>query len=668
MIKHFLQISTTKYYIKMGHQILGRDADSDIVIQDHSVSSRHLLIFYFNNAVQIMDLNSTNGTSVKNHKIQPYKFFKVENGDEIKIGDLIFYCRSEQEHVSTNLEAYNTGNLSVMVKYDPTEFSKEALQSNTQSYIELQKTSEKLGFLYSFGQRISTIFELKDLFNYVLKELTLLFPMSTRAVIFIAADNMLIPTIYWLEGKETDISQAVYSKTIVNLAIREKTGFIGSDFGNKDIELSKSMIALNLQCTMVAPLVIESELLGLILLDSSKSINVFKEDDLKLLSGIANLISVKILNKRLLSEINKQANNLKISNEKLELYSQTLEKNNQDLIKAKEESEKANRLKSQFLGNISHELRTPLNSILGFSDLLKTNNDEKVNKFAEKINNNGNRLMRLINDITELSILDTENTPNKNVLFNIKSLISVKDEVKKYLIEKPVEIIINFAPDLPEKICADMSKVYKVIFNLVENAAKYINKGFISISFSYKEQDKNYIKVEVKDSGIGIAESDLNNIFEEFYQVAGEKQEFKGSGLGLTTAKKLVEQLEGEISAVSKIDFGSCFTFTFKVFNSDNREAINQLAQRSAVNSDLRSVVNNGNDKTNFKDFSSIADQLRVISTFRFFESSKIQKELENILNISPENIHEDIIELITKLKSKKESEYRNLIMKMLKS
>ncbi|MEK7432454.1 MAG: ATP-binding protein [Cyanobacteriota bacterium] len=640
-----------KYYLKIGNQFLGRAIGVDIIIPDNSISNKHLLFFYFDNIIQVMDLNSSNGTIINKEKILPFNFIKLKIKDEIKIGTLSFrYYWEEEDENQENLDTYSNENLSVMAKYDPAEFSEEALKSTTQGSPDLQKISEKLGFLYSFGQRISSIFDLTSLFNFVLQELTLLFPMSTRAVIFLSDNDILSPKIYWHEGKEKNIEQVVYSKTIVNLAINEKKGFIASDFGNNLIEKSKSIIALNLQCTMVAPLVMGNELLGVILLDSSKSIIAFKGDDLKLLSGICNLISVKIINKRLINEVSLQAKNLKISNEQLAIYSQTLEKNNNELIKARDDAEKANKLKSQFLSNISHELRTPLNSILGFSDLLKTNNDEKVTKYAERINNNGNRLMQLINDITELSIIDGENTPNKNSFFSIKSLATVKEQVKKYLQTKPVDINIYFSDDLPDKISADMSKVHKVLLNIAENASKNTNKGFINITFSFKDDKKQYIKVEVEDSGIGILESDLNNIFEEFYQVAGEKQTFKGSGLGLTAAKKLIEQLDGEIYVTSKINIGSVFTFTFKIYGFETETK----------------VTNNKNTGIINKDFSLISEQLKKISEYRFFESSKIKKDLDELLQISPRNFCDEINELIIKLKSRNEIEYRNLLMKML--
>ncbi|MEK7432453.1 MAG: protein kinase [Cyanobacteriota bacterium] len=456
--------------------------------------------------------------------------------------------------------------------------------------------------------------------------------LNNNGNLFIEAEGSIIQ-------EKTNIRQSIRFEespnichSIINYVARTQEDIVLNDALKDSIFSSDSYIIKNKPRSILCiPIIKQSKLLGILYLENNLSTDVFTPNRLEILKLLSSQAAISLENASFYDQM-KELNN-------------SLEKNNEELKIAKEDAEKINRLKSQFLGNISHELRTPLNSILGFSDLLKNNNDEKVTKYAERINNNGNRLMRLINDITELSILDAENIPNKNSFFSIKNLATVKEEVKKYLQDKIIDINIHFAQDLPDKICADMSKIYKVLFNIVENASKYTHKGFIDVYFSFNNDSKQEIKVDVKDSGIGIIESDFSNIFEEFYQVAGEKQNFKGSGLGLTTAKKLVQQLEGNISVSSKLNICSHFTFTFKIHGFEEEL--------------------NGNIILN-KDFSIIYEQLKKISEYRFFESSKINKDLENLLLITPEDLHEEINDLILKLKSKNEKEYKILLMKMI--
>lgn len=239
-----------------------------------------------------------------------------------------------------------------------------------------------------------------------------------------------------------------------------------------------------------------------------------------------------------------------------------LEEQTAELVKSKEKAEESNRLKTEFLNNMSHEIRTPMNGILGFSQFLSDENlpIAKRNYFIKIIQNSGNQLLRVIDDILEISRLETKQVKviEKPVCLNdlLMELFSVFDLKAK---ENQIPLYIKTElSDEQSTIYTDKSKLNKIISNLLENSFKYTNKG--SINFGYKLINNN-IEIFVKDTGIGINIEKQKIIFERFLQENEETSRASGGlGLGLSIAKENTELLGGEISVNSIKWKGSTFT------------------------------------------------------------------------------------------------------------
>lgn len=242
---------------------------------------------------------------------------------------------------------------------------------------------------------------------------------------------------------------------------------------------------------------------------------------------------------------------------------------NNDLILAKNKAEESDQLKSAFLANMSHEIRTPMNAITGFSEILLQPglSEDKFEKYLNIINTSSRQLLSVINDIIDISKIESGQLSIESELVNINMLM---DELfisyTKLVDLKKLKFICKVAsPNQLVQVKTDGNRIRQVMCNLLNNAIKFTKEGEISFGYTIQE---NFIEFYVRDSGVGIAPENLSLIFKRFRQVkATNSQVNEGNGLGLAIAKALVEELGGTISVDSKSGIGSNFKFTISYEN-----------------------------------------------------------------------------------------------------
>jgi signal transduction histidine kinase/ABC-type nitrate/sulfonate/bicarbonate transport system substrate-binding protein len=320
-----------------------------------------------------------------------------------------------------------------------------------------------------------------------------------------------------------------------------------------------------------------------------------------------------------------------------------LKRLNRALNSAKEKADETQKAKSNFLANISHEIRTPMNSILGTAYLLRETTLNNIQKnYVNKIENSTNNLLQLINDILDFSKLEVHKLQLSKVDFNLLELLdTLYTSFNQNAYEKALEFSINYDENIPKYLYGDNLKLMQILTNLLSNAVKFTEKGCVELLV--EQPQENLFRFSVIDTGVGLKQSQIADIFLSFTQAESDTtRKYGGTGLGLAISKDLVELMDGEIWVNSKYARGSKFVFEVRleVSKDKNRKISKKQTQASKdIKVESKKTDSDAVEKI-FAELKSVVQKRRpqlcqpFLEELEKHEMSKMQQEKFDIVKV----------------------------------
>ena len=396
--------------------------------------------------------------------------------------------------------------------------------------------------LYNISNAVATTRDVEELIGKIQVELGTLVDTTNFYVALLNEETGMLSTPFY-QDEVDELSTWPAAKSATGYVIETQQSLLAKVEDWKPLYKSGVVedIGVPSQSWLGVPLFMDGKATGALVVQSYDNPDAYTQKDVEMLEFVSHQISLSIQRK----------------------------KAEQDLLEAMEKAQESDTLKSAFLANMSHEIRTPMNAILGFTELLgqPDSTPEEQVKFTGIIRNAGQKLMRLIDDIIDISKLEAKQIsidPSACDVLNLLATTLASFSSMEMLKKKPgvqMQLTMPPASSIPE-VETDSVRLQQILDNLITNAIKFTDKGFIEIGVKPIDINKiKYLEFYVKDPGKGIPPEKLNIIFERFRQVEGDNYR-QGAGLGLSISKALVELLGGEIRVDSEVGKGTTFYFT----------------------------------------------------------------------------------------------------------
>ena len=624
--------------------------------------------------------------------IENLEVFEVKTHDELSEMANALKTLSNSLRLNAEF-AINIGEGKLHEEYNPLsnkDLLGNALIKMRESLLSLRTTNKRNQWMQTSMVRISELLQgdktLKELGNQILTSLAAILDIQISSIFLNVNGELEIISSYSYDFRDSEAQKFKFGEGLIGQAAAEQKMLVYTDVPKDYITVKSSLGKSIPNIIIVVPLVYNKQVIAVIEIGSTKELSQSKLDFISQISeniAIAfNSINTRSEMKVLLAktqgqakelkvqqeellhsneELEEQTNALKVSEEELQQQQEELRVTNEELeektnfleqqkvdisnknlelenagkdLKQKAlELEVASKYKSEFLANMSHELRTPLNSLLILSGSLSQNKeknltDEQVES-AEIIYKSGNDLLTMINDILDLSKIESGKMDVNIENIKIESICeNIRDYFKHGISQKNIEFKLIIDDDVPSQISTDQQKTEQIIKNFMSNALKFTDKGSITLQFhSLHDKDseiQNSIGISVTDTGIGIPEKKQLDIFEAFQQADGSiSRKFGGTGLGLSISRELAKLLGGKIQLKSKSGEGSTFTLylptsgqTIKtdikkvpVAKSEKDDAISNKPEKvttettqTLFGSDRQEFINDDFDNLNDKD------------------------------------------------------------------
>ncbi len=424
---------------------------------------------------------------------------------------------------------------------------------------ELDRRLNGLNALQKTSRLISTTLDEEEIFRRLDQPLMNELGFEKNLILMYDADKKLHCRVESGFSKEEIIYILSQMEKDRNLSTALREGHTFSSASSPKQRKDRLSQLFDVEHFILAPILTQEGIIGILFVGNRSGASAATEGDEEMLSILANQIGQSLENAQLFEQVYRS---------RQELESKIQDRTKQ-LASALEDVRNISKMKSDFISAVSHELRTPLTSIKGYASLLMTGKigtvSPEVKDRIAKINKHSDSLVKMINDLLDISRIESGRVEMHFTPINIVALIeNVRDLLTPQMKEKNIQFISQVVPNLPS-LMVDKSQFERVFINLVGNAIKFTPTDIGKITVS-ANQEKDAIIFSVSDNGIGIKDNDLNKLFDEFYRVENEiNQQVKGTGLGLSLARKIVEAHQGKIWVNSKVGEGTTFSFSIPI-------------------------------------------------------------------------------------------------------